>query len=897
LVRQCVITHQSHYGVKVEHGGRGRFQKNVIHSNGHCSFYVAGEGSDPCVEGNEIAGNTCAMRFTRQGSGSVRGNAFCNIPAPAIEVNDAAAPVIQKNTFVECFTAIRFFASGGGTAKNNAVTKCTRFGFVVEGYGSEPTIMGNEVTHNIGSGMLITDEGANPEVSANLFAHNQQHGVEMQNRCGGKLIANTIEFNAVHGICASNNAKGFAEQNLIRENKKYGVFLQSGAETAFTRNAIRNGAECGVGISSAKGYFTHNRIQENRLDGVRVVGDSSPEFVLNEIVENWEVGVVFVDDGKGVLITNIIARNHDGGVRISGRWTKPTISGNFLKKNYGAAIRIDQHASGTIDSNVIVMSEGCGISIASFAQPHVIGNVIAYHSGEGIRVEPDGGGSILDSIIAMCDGPGLRVMSSAQPPRIRNCAILKCQHAIVAEDKGRAIIHASYFLGQFEGTSAVTLDPSSSLVFDSCCFIDQKVAVHDRGCASLNECFFSQCSQAIVSEGSGKMSNCEIRDCHTGVYCSSGSMSVEGCTIINQAKHGIFVTGTGAPQIQGSILSRNRFGATWESGAGALEGCECFNNHDTVQILGGQPRIKNCTIYDGTNCGIIVKDGSPTITGNLIFDHYNASVSLDGGGGVLEDNRIYFARDDGAVYAQPSSQTNQIKNSVRNNFSPVREKPYAERLQIYKRQENEKGTNVITFRKFAKSIDSATAAAFRTVLGKVPAVLEITRHRAWMLDEYRHDVDEDLLVSPQGEANDEKTDFQSQEVSPTTSPTSASRRTPTDDKQSKDGQGDQTVSVAATPRMAKNFAPASTGHPVILCDPSESPMLQRLRDQFTAFLDNIRTTRGGPTTAAGEAAPPQPTSPAGAPSGPPRAQEEAAMKLKKSNSVTNAGTQKKTKKR
>ncbi|CUI14657.1 Hypothetical protein, putative [Bodo saltans] len=747
----------------------------------------------PSLEENEICDSHSpgVVVSGRELQCSLMHNTFANITTnqvAAVIVELGAEPQIRNNDVTECTNGFLFRQGGCGVADSNRLNLCSRTAIVVEGgydpITAEPTIEQNQITDCGECGISVIGQGTRPSVIGNQILNSRASGMNMTNGASGSFLQNHIENSFEHGISVTNGANGLIEGNTIIASQQHGVYIAGDAAAPFVqRNVICFGKQYGIVIEDAAGTVSLNRILSHIGDGnsthhesggIRATGGSATTNIEQNEINHNTVGIYCTNGARPDCTNNVITRSHIGGMIVEGKLTQPNIKGGYFKLNQQFGVKYQLSGGGTMEETTIMCVYGNGIELHSSSNPSIQNCCVTMCTENGIFAGSGGAGVIHDSVIMQCDQVGVSLSDSSGQFRLKNCVITDCKDAAVkGEASGRGTIHSCTLLGKFFVAGAVLM-PSSRIIFDATLFVDQKVGMLNHSTQTqVLDALFQSCVVGISdvvtdgdrsSTGGVMAQNCEFRDCQTaGIQCNKGNAAIKQCQFIASVKHGVQVVGSDcAPVMEGCTLQRCRVGVSLDAGKGTLESnevfnCadgiiisaslrdiifflesnEVFNCADGIIISASDADIKNNTIYDCAASALTLRNGNPSITTNLVFDNFNAGVVLEGGGGLLEDNRIFFARDDGALLVKPTSQTLQNRNTVKNAFSPPKEKSYAERTAHYKRQEQqerEKSSSV--FKKFARSADSVCSEVLRASMENAERLAEATADSgAWVFEE------------------------------------------------------------------------------------------------------------------------------------------------------------------
>lgn len=826
-ITSCTVTLQNVHGFWIKAGGLGTLKHNKISKNVTTQIRVQDAMSNPSFHENEVFDSASPGAVFSEGCrGSMIQNRFTKIAAAAVISELSAEPQLKSNRMFECQQGILYRLGGVGTASANTVLSSTKCGILIEGDLSSPSIERNIIVESKEQGVLVVGEGARPTLQENEVSRNGTHGIELRNGCAGNYMSNQLHHNSESGVCVTTASSGLFEGNEFYANKGSGMRVGGGANPFVQNNVFTEGEAFGVCVEDATGTYSQNRIFDNVQGGIKTNGTGCYAiFEQNEIDNNQQYGVICEEGSRAEFTDNIVTRHAQGGVFVEGKMSNPSFKGNYFKMNGCFAMKFTYSCSATVEESFIVLTDGNGVEIANSASPTITTSIVALNTSSGIYCSSGAGGCVSDCIITKCDRNGLMLEESGSQFRLKNSLVMDCDCSVLATSRSCGGLIGNFFLGRSRN-AAVCLNESSQLALDTNAFIDQKVGIADNGCSRLADCFFNSCVTAIMSAGSSTVSTTEFRECNIGVQVTDGGTKFEECSFVNCSKFGAVLSGSGAvPDFDKCSFQRCRLALALECGGGVVQNCEIFNCADGI-ATSSDAEVKNTTVYDCSNVGIIVKDGKPTITTNLVFDNFNASVILDKGQGVLEDNKLYFARDEGALVIRPTALTLQNRNTIKNSFSPPREKNPAERAQLYKRQEQEKEKSSALFRKHARNVDTLVQGVLKALGGHIDNITAAASGIAgWVLSE-------DRSPKPERKSNIGK-------ASPVLSP--------------KNG-ADPFANVAAmpvTPPPPQAEAEVEVRARIILppsASISDDVFLPTIKDRISNVLDGVRPAIRGQTT-------------------------------------------------
>lgn len=130
-----------------------------------------------------------------------------------------------------------------------------------------------------------------------------------------------------------------------------GIIVQDTRSPYIEDNLIRNYGT-GILVINARAYIRNNTIEDNVLDGVRVVQNSAPMDITTNVIRNNGRDGIRLVDVAGVDVTgNTVSGNGAKGIAVDGA-ARTILDGNLLDSNAGHGVLAQDAASIVIEENI-----------------------------------------------------------------------------------------------------------------------------------------------------------------------------------------------------------------------------------------------------------------------------------------------------------------------------------------------------------------------------------------------------------------------------------------------------------------------------------------------------------------------------------------------------------------
>ena len=111
---------------------------------------------------------------------------------------------------------------------------------------------------------------------------------------------------------------------------------------------------------------------------------------------------------------NVITQSGSCGITVEDG-SNPTIRSNRIEKTASSGIVYDQNGSGLLQHNLIFAAGNAGIVVSRGSDPDISRNVVHNSKGSGVWVRKGGSGRITDNHIGWSTGPALFVEEGGNP--------------------------------------------------------------------------------------------------------------------------------------------------------------------------------------------------------------------------------------------------------------------------------------------------------------------------------------------------------------------------------------------------------------------------------------------------------------------------------------------------
>ena len=171
----------------------------------------------------------------------------------------------------------------------------------------------------------------------------------------------------------------------------FGVAVNRGASAVIDHNAIRNAEHSGIEVSqNSFGRIINNTIEENRVNGILVLGSAS-------------VHIGVLSTGDTVPSPNVIKNNGEDGIAVV-RASTARIIGNTLSGNRRNGLTVQQTSHAEVAGNVFNGNRQHGIWVAGNSVVNLADSVTRIFERPNATTAPNGSFGILCEMGAYVDG-------------------------------------------------------------------------------------------------------------------------------------------------------------------------------------------------------------------------------------------------------------------------------------------------------------------------------------------------------------------------------------------------------------------------------------------------------------------------------------------------------------
>jgi len=171
----------------------------------------------------------------------------------------------------------------------------------------------------------------------------------------------------------------------------FGVAVNRGASAVIDHNAIRNAGHSGIEVSqNSFGRIINNTIEENRLNGIFVLGSAS-------------VHIGVMSTGDTVPSPNVMQNNGEDGIAVM-RASTARIIGNTLSGNRRNGLTVQQTSHAEVAGNVFNGNRQHGIWVAGNSVVNLADSVTRIFERPNATTAPNGSFGILCEMGAYIDG-------------------------------------------------------------------------------------------------------------------------------------------------------------------------------------------------------------------------------------------------------------------------------------------------------------------------------------------------------------------------------------------------------------------------------------------------------------------------------------------------------------
>jgi len=302
-------------------------------------------------------------------------------------------------------------------------------------------------------------------------------------RFTGAVVA---EGGSVHaGLLALGQAQVTVEGCEAVDNGGSGIRIKEGSDAVIKGCVCSDNSQMGISLKDATADVRDNVCEHNGYSGIAVSGTTHATVENNKVSENTQTGIVFFDEGDGmvrgntttrngyhgitahdasapILENNVCAENEGVGIRIAGTSTAtvhgndcygnglsgfvagdatmPTVENNKFHDNTESGISFFDGAGGIVRNNQAISNTLHGIDLYDTSAPKIIGNTAADNIEAGIRISGQARPEVQDNICRHSGLSGIIVLGQAQPTLLDNRLEANQEHGMIffGESSGMA---------------------------------------------------------------------------------------------------------------------------------------------------------------------------------------------------------------------------------------------------------------------------------------------------------------------------------------------------------------------------------------------------------------------------------------------------------------------------
>ncbi|NOZ28470.1 MAG: PKD domain-containing protein [Chloroflexi bacterium] len=595
---------------------------------------MARGGQNMVVSGNTIQGNNGGLLLW-ESPAQVRGNTVKDNRGYGIFLYKSEKTTVAGNTV-------------GPTALGMAQDPAVRRGVnttgghgILQFWGKENRIEGNEVTYSAGTGIYLECYGQTMD----------KVGCERT-----AILKNEVAANTGHGILISYGDHVNVKGNLIANNSGDGIYLHH----AIAATVAQADDE------------TPNRIREVR-NGIAVIGGGGHHIWSNQVSKPREHGITLVNTTKNTVWNNEISDAAKDGIHLekaprnTGWDGSSGIELNRVTKSGRYGIYLDESPENRIGANTVEDSPYDGIYLRLSHKSRVQGNKV-YRSGRyGIHFQETHQSEISKNIVQEQGEHGIVLDSGSQ----RN--VLK--ENLVGMDKGNggdglrlAYAHKNEILNnqfQFNKGHGVSLFVAEGNKIENNTFVENEGdGVYSDGSRQtqiLNNRFEDNKGNAIalknstvdrrarrtVVRGNRATQNYDFGWGKNGILVDTANyIEILSNIVTNHPEYGIYINRTDHTTVLGNRLLNNCGGIYIQNSqflAGTM-GNNTINNSwclfTGIHLKNASPRIEGNQISGNAGDGIIAEEGSnPEIVNNAITNNGRDGIrTMSGSQPTVRDN-------------------------------------------------------------------------------------------------------------------------------------------------------------------------------------------------------------------------------------------------------------------
>lgn len=744
--------HGNGIGVEISDASHAEMQENKIYDNQHEGVVVSDE-STAHISRNIFHGN--------------RGS--------ELMVKLDSAPTVTENVFADSEGDGMTFVMSLGMVKCNKFLRCNGNAIVIRGAstlssnyhssGDTPPgsahahpqtlhVIGNFISENLGVGIVVSEAADSVDIIGNTIVGNGQGGVSVDTEASPRIVNNLVKLNRYRGVRCGNMARPEIRGNMISCTSPGScVVVETSAVPTISNNIILSAADGGLRFTQkARGTAAGNLIAGCTGAGILVEGRATPTLQHNMIFD-CDIGVHWRDGGGGFLTDAYIT----GVFNVAGfyleRGCQPKVEDCAIHDLHRVPAIID-FSNATLD-RIFVLGCAAGVEIRGGksaynnlhvadcvfgmqihgGMPTVTGAVLCHNQRNGVLVEKR------EEVAAIPTPP---LLKEAQQQLPQSASVTPTQQQSLKPPPASPMQQQPLK----SPASPSVANPAASVRGKG--RLGKSTNNNNNNNTNLSESTINNPSKPAGKRLAGRVvSSLTAADAARSDAVPQGKalrgkpfMLAGEDSYLDDAKR---PTSSEMRGEYGGTFSKCRIfhskqGVVVEGGIPTFDECDVYWHSDGIVLAGGSPTVMRCNVYDNHNIGLWLKDSDAgSVRQNYGFDNGFATLLVDGGGFVVEENKLCFPKDGGAVVMRGGGQGTgmmgvtqlaaanvaalakvQVRNnSERNKYdNPAFERSLADRKLSYQQYRHDVERHSITFRRSLRSFDGGCMSAFAAMLGQ-----------------------------------------------------------------------------------------------------------------------------------------------------------------------------------
>lgn len=321
IIKDTVIKDHTGGGIMVnlvqQQDSKYQFINNKIIQWETAGIYIAGEGSTPFIEGNEIKNcKAVGIKISDHVLAEIREN-ILHDNNDGIELLNNKSKILANEIEKSHGHGILIISEHkdgklNSLVKGNTISNCKFNGIQIQGEGLRPSIRNNTIKHNRKCGIKVMDKARADIIGRNYIHTNYNQGICIVEGSSCKITENTISKNVKANIAYGGKGSNGTtiERNEISESMAEGIFLVKGDPTTLiNENIIRDNLD-GISLSDSNGKIAQNLIEGNQRCGIQCSGYTKADISYNQIKSNILIGILIKEPSDPKVGFNILKDNH-----------------------------------------------------------------------------------------------------------------------------------------------------------------------------------------------------------------------------------------------------------------------------------------------------------------------------------------------------------------------------------------------------------------------------------------------------------------------------------------------------------------------------------------------------------------------------------------------------------